>query len=438
MNDLVRQKLCEIVPLHGRPLLTDPRLCESLLKDYCAQYKKEVFVLVCAVREQVAADLLASQDGVPREILRPLLIKRLHQNLALTEEASRWAVDSWAAAIRALLKAESNVPASDSNLKIETTPVTPPQPASLKRSLSPPTSLKPKGGIVGRCQGSVRAVAFSPDGLSIASGSDDARLCLWNIETGEMLVLSESGGPVSSIAFSPDGACLASASEGGASGSRPVVRIWEMASMEMLELGECGRRSPSIAFSPGGKTLASGCAETENSLRVWNLQTGQLRVFRNERGGLPYIAFAPDGKSIATADGSLTNPALRVWDLSTGRARILGHCSRQITGVAFAPDGKSIASGSWDETVRLWSAQTGKARILASNCSCICCLAYSPDGEKVAACSLDSRIRVWDVRTARSRTVGECQSVNAVAFSADSMSIVTGSIDGAIRLWNCS
>src|SRR5918998_4664425 len=103
MNELVRQKLREIVLKHGKPLLSDPRLCESLLKDYCGQYKKEIFVLVCAVREQVAADLLTSEDSVPREILHTLLVKRLQNNLALTEDASRWAVESWSLALNGSL-----------------------------------------------------------------------------------------------------------------------------------------------------------------------------------------------------------------------------------------------------------------------------------------------------------------------------------------------
>src|SRR5215210_141357 len=102
MNNLVRQKLNEIVLKHGKAPLIDPRLCESLLKDYCAQYKKEIFVLVCAVREQVAADLLVSKDSVPRQMLSTLLVKRLQNNLSLTEDASRWAVESWSLALRGL------------------------------------------------------------------------------------------------------------------------------------------------------------------------------------------------------------------------------------------------------------------------------------------------------------------------------------------------
>ena len=102
MNEIVRQKLREIVLKHGLPPLSDPRLCESLLKDYCGQYKKEIFVLVCAVREQVATDLLTSEGGVPQELLHPLLIKRLQNNLALTEDASKWAVESWSLALAGL------------------------------------------------------------------------------------------------------------------------------------------------------------------------------------------------------------------------------------------------------------------------------------------------------------------------------------------------
>lgn len=97
MNNLPRQKLCEIVT--QRNVLDDPRLCEALLRDLCGEHKREIFVLVAAQKERVAADLLAPQAGVPREVLLTRLTRRLQDNLALTEDAAQWAVESWALAL---------------------------------------------------------------------------------------------------------------------------------------------------------------------------------------------------------------------------------------------------------------------------------------------------------------------------------------------------
>jgi len=99
MNDTPRQKLCEIVRRHGSGVIERPRRCEGLLRDYCGAHRREISVLVMALEEHVAADLLASQAGTPRAMLLAKLISRLSDNLALSEDAARWAVNSWALAL---------------------------------------------------------------------------------------------------------------------------------------------------------------------------------------------------------------------------------------------------------------------------------------------------------------------------------------------------
>ncbi len=104
MNDLPRQKLREMVS--QRNVLDDPRLCEALLRDLCGEHKREIFVLVAALKERVAADLLASPNGVPHEVLLSRLTRRLQDNLGLTEESAQWAVDSWALALSTFVPRE--------------------------------------------------------------------------------------------------------------------------------------------------------------------------------------------------------------------------------------------------------------------------------------------------------------------------------------------
>ena len=99
MNYLPRQQLYKLVATYGRSLCDVPRHCEVLLKDTCGQYRPEIAVLVGALREGVAADLLVSQNSVPQTLLLARLTKRLHDNLALTEDAAKWGVESWALAL---------------------------------------------------------------------------------------------------------------------------------------------------------------------------------------------------------------------------------------------------------------------------------------------------------------------------------------------------
>ena len=104
MNDEPRQKLRELLSEYGRSLCNDPNRCEALLKDYCGTHKREIFVLVSALRKKVTDDLLKSSAEVPQELLLARLRKRLEVELAMTDEAAHWAVDSWALALGYILE----------------------------------------------------------------------------------------------------------------------------------------------------------------------------------------------------------------------------------------------------------------------------------------------------------------------------------------------
>lgn len=105
MNNLVRDKLCELIKQYGYSLCNDPLRCKGLLSDYCSEYKKEIFVIANAIKQHVARDLL-SLKGVPYEIKRGQLINRLIDNIAMDEEAARWAVETLALALGIISNAE--------------------------------------------------------------------------------------------------------------------------------------------------------------------------------------------------------------------------------------------------------------------------------------------------------------------------------------------
>jgi hypothetical protein len=101
MNPHVRDKLCQIVARYGAPIVEDARRCEALLKDLCPQDKREVHVLVGALRERIPEEVAAAKS--PRGAIAAIgrLTKRLEDNLALAEMPARWAVESWAVALGA-------------------------------------------------------------------------------------------------------------------------------------------------------------------------------------------------------------------------------------------------------------------------------------------------------------------------------------------------
>jgi formylglycine-generating enzyme required for sulfatase activity len=99
MNNLPREKLRELIVQYGRSLCNDPRRCKALLKDYCGQYKREIFALVSAQDNRVAEELLKASAGVPQSIVLTRLSKRLEDQLGFTKELAHWAVESWALAL---------------------------------------------------------------------------------------------------------------------------------------------------------------------------------------------------------------------------------------------------------------------------------------------------------------------------------------------------
>jgi formylglycine-generating enzyme required for sulfatase activity len=110
MNDPPRQKLCELIAEYGRSLCDDPRRCEALLRDYCGQYKREIFVLMSALKERVVEELGAARQTVPPALLIARLAKRLHANLGLAEAFAQWAVESWALALGFITRPQITLP----------------------------------------------------------------------------------------------------------------------------------------------------------------------------------------------------------------------------------------------------------------------------------------------------------------------------------------
>jgi hypothetical protein len=94
-SDAARIKLREAIAAYGRGAFEEPRRCEAILRDYCPMAQKEVFLLVSALRENVAAELGAGPGTIPESALIAKLTRRISENLGLSEEAALWAVESW-------------------------------------------------------------------------------------------------------------------------------------------------------------------------------------------------------------------------------------------------------------------------------------------------------------------------------------------------------
>jgi hypothetical protein len=98
----VRAALLKISETYGRGICREPRRVAAMLRDLCPEQSRESFLAIAALQEHVVSDMIASLDSTPEEILVARGLGRLRDNLGLTEDSARWAVESWLPACRIL------------------------------------------------------------------------------------------------------------------------------------------------------------------------------------------------------------------------------------------------------------------------------------------------------------------------------------------------
>jgi serine/threonine protein kinase/Tol biopolymer transport system component len=237
----------------------------------------------------------------------------------------------------------------------------------------------------------VSSVAFSPDGFTLASGSWDDKVFLWDVRSGDKLAEFIRPNNVTSLVFSPDGKMLASGAWD------KIVMIWDINSGSTLHRleGHTGWVN-SVAFSPIGSLLASG--SDDHTIILWDTRSGEQLGILQGGSMVKSVAFSPDGTILASG---LLNNSVTLWDMQTkqGLRTLDGHTG-DIRSVAFSPDGKLLASGSDDKTVILWNVSTGeKIRAFEDIQDGVTSVAFSPDGKMLAAGAKDKTITLWDVQS---------------------------------------
>jgi WD40 repeat protein len=284
----------------------------------------------------------------------------------------------------------------------------------------------------------IATLAWSHDGRTIATGSADGSIMLWDVGEREVrLALRGHKRPVRGLAFGPRGSWLASVSDEKAG----QLRVWDaVGGAERLSLKVPKGGLQAVAISPEGRTIATGgtAGKDVGEVRLWDATTGAERgVLRGHVGEVVALAFSRDGKVLATAASRDNQPIL--WDLATlSELRTLTGHSQRVNAVAFSPDSRTLATGSRDGSLRLWEVNSGaELRVLQGEARDVRAVAFSPDGRTLASGN-GNLAKLWDVALGAELVAlkGHKNLVGAVAFSPDGHILATGGWDRTVKLWD--
>ncbi len=277
-------------------------------------------------------------------------------------------------------------------------------------------------------------VAFSPDGQVLATGNWDNQVYLWDVVSGnQLLICSGHTDQVWSVAFHPQGHLLASGSDD------QTIKLWDTI------MGECLRTFTghtgcvrSLVFTPGGEFIFSGSAD--RTIRQWDVNTGQCgQVLQGHTDSVWAISLSRDGRLLASGGDDLT---IRLWSTATGRClKILEGHTDWIRALAFEAEGNILASGSGDRTIRLWNINTSKCiRTLEGHTNTVIGLIFISGQHLLASSSSDKTIRLWNWKTGKcdKTLLGHTNTISSLATNPQETLLASGSSDQTVRLWSLS
>ena len=291
----------------------------------------------------------------------------------------------------------------------------------------------------------IHAVAFSPDGTKLATGSRDRTVKLWDLGNGhEMLSFLGHQDAVRAIAFSPDGKLMASA------GGDADIRLWNVHdAKEVRVLKGQGTFATSLAFTPDGKHLAVGF--DEKALRVFEIASGEMkRAVADFQSLVSSVSFNKEGTILAAGGG---DGVVRLWEFpkmidnpATPPYWEQHDPSGATYQVVVSPDNKTLARCGPDG-VKLYNLPlpgmpfqaSAPQRIIASTDSTgrFLCIAFSKDAKTLVTGGSDGSVRLWNLETGQSSGLfrGHNAEVRALAFNAAGTTLASASEDRTARLW---
>jgi WD40 repeat protein len=294
----------------------------------------------------------------------------------------------------------------------------------------------------------VLTLAFRPHGKTLVSGSYDAKIILWDIDSPPALEAHSDA--IQGLAWRPDGKLLASA------GYDQSVNLWDPASRKLLKsLKQHTGKVQSVAFSADGQWLASGSREDARVL-VWRVDGAiadmPAKTITTTLANVQTVCFHPHDANLLAVAGSTAKGdyLLQVWQIDPKPGVAQPTCQRDVKdtiwSLAFRPDGKLLAAASWDASVTLWSVDgnqlEAKGLPLNAQKGRAWGVAFDPTGQWLASTHSDSAVVLWDlggdVPVLKYSLSGHTSAVEGIAFSPNGAWLASAGWDGIVILWDAA
>lgn len=322
-------------------------------------------------------------------------------------------------------------------------------------------------------QRGILAVAWSPDGKLVATGSFDDSVVVWSPGQGTVAVLKGHTRGVTALAWSPDQRWLATGTASGllrrydtaswgepevlaelvgteiramdwspdsrilaSSGEKNTIRVWDSAANKVSAVPGHTSLVRGIRWRPDGKYLVS--VADDSVVRFWRGDTLALEkaipaIPRNT--GIQGVVWSPDGTQVATANN---DAIIRILDFGTWTSRELAGHREGLTTLAWNRHGV-LASGSWDETVLIWRPKTNNPpqKIVGTGAD-IRSLDWTPDGQTLAIATMNEALWHWKENANQpvESLHGHTGSVSSIAWNPTKSLIASASTDRSLRLWD--